>query len=221
MNGLPIEAPGIAPASEAGYGDGLLHFNPSSIQELLVGVRRFGPEDVRPLFEATSESIDDLCRWMVWCHPGYTLEECAAFVASCDARWDRGESYSFVVFDPRDGAFLGSAGLNQINHAHRVANLGYWVRRSRAGRGIATGAVRQVARYALQELGLNRLDVLVPRGNRPSQRVAQKAGAKEEGILRNRLMIDGKSHDAILYSLVARDLNQQANFTEAVTDNLF
>jgi ribosomal-protein-serine acetyltransferase len=146
---------------------------------------------------------------MVWCHPGYTLEECAAFVSTCDTKWERGESFSFVIYDLRDGTFLGSAGLSQINRTHRVANLGYWVRSSQAGRGIATSAVRLAARFGLQELGFNRLDIIVPLGNRSSQRVAEKVGAKQEGILRNRLVLQGKPLDAVLYSLVAEDLDSE------------
>jgi ribosomal-protein-serine acetyltransferase len=179
-------------------------------------IRRFRAEDVPPLFEALSESIDDLCRWMVWCHPGYTMEDCAAFVSACDAKWERGESYSFVIFDVRDGSFLGSVGLNQINHAHRVANLGYWVRSSRAGRGIASAAVRLASRFGLQELGLNRLDIVMPVENLSSQRVAQKAGAKCEGILRNRLVLQDRTFDAVLYSMVAEDLKLHAQTQAAM-----
>ncbi len=143
------------------------------------------------------------------------MEDCSAFVSACDAKWERDESYSFAIFDVRDGTFLGSVGLNQINHAHRFANLGYWVRRSQAGRGVATAAVRRTCRFGLQELGLNRVDIVMPVDNRPSQRVAQKAGAKREGILRNRLVIQGSAYDAVLYSMVAEDLKMQAPTADA------
>ena len=216
MNGLPIEATVLAPPSHKFGGAGTLAFSPPSFQyDRCVGIRRFRPEDVPLLFEATRESIGSLCQWMVWCHAGYTMEDCAAFVSACAEKWNRGESHSFVVYDVRDGTFLGSAGLNQINQTHRVANLGYWVRNSQAGRGIGTAALRLVARFGLQELHFNRLDILVPVGNRSSQRVAQKAGAKQEGILRNRLVIQGKSHDAVVYSMVAEDLEGQEGQTRA------
>ncbi len=207
MNGLTIEAPVLAPASHGLSGAGAPAFSrPGFHYDGCVGIRRFCPEDVPLLFEATRESIGSLCQWMVWCHAGYTTGDCAAFVSACDEKWKRGESHSFVIYDVRDGTFLGSAGLNQINQTHRVANLGYWVRSSQAGRGIGTAAVRLVARFGLQELHFNRLDIIIPVGNRSSQRVAQKAGAKQEGILRNRLVIQGKSHDAVVYSMVAEDL---------------
>ncbi len=210
MNRFSIEGRVAAPPSGGMDGKGAFSFAHSNFpQEGYAGIRRFCADDVPVLHEATRESIDDLCRWMVWCHPGYSLEDCAAFVSTCDARWERGESYSLVIHDVRDGTFLGSAGLSQVNQIHRVANLGYWVRSSQAGRGIATSAVKLMTRFALQELNFNRLDIIVPVGNRSSRRVAEKVGAKQEGILRNRLVLQGKPVDAVLYSMVAEDLESE------------
>jgi ribosomal-protein-serine acetyltransferase len=39
-----------------------------------------------------------------------------------------------------------------------------------------------------------------------SQRVAEKSGALREGVLRNRLLLHGKIHDAAMYSLTPEDL---------------
>jgi RimJ/RimL family protein N-acetyltransferase len=71
---------------------------------------------------------------------------------------------------------------------------------------VATRATRGVADHAFRKLGLNRLQFLIPVDNVASQRVAQKTGAKFEGILRNRLMISGRIHDAAVYSLVPTDM---------------
>ncbi|MEA2205760.1 MAG: hypothetical protein QOE77_2536 [Blastocatellia bacterium] len=49
-------------------------------------------------------------------------------------------------------------------------------------------------------------DSLVAAGNVPSQRVAEKAGAVKEAILRKRIRLHGEPVDAVLYSLVAEDL---------------
>lgn len=134
------------------------------------------------------------------------MEDSATFISGCCAEWDRGGHFSFVIHDIRDGAFLGSVGLNHVNQIHGFANIGYWVRTSRAGQGVAAAATRLIAQFGLQELGLNRLELLVPTGNHPSRRVAEKVGAKLEGVLRKRLLLQGKPHDATLYSLVAEDL---------------
>ncbi len=171
-----------------------------------IGIRQFCLEDAPAHYAAVRESIRELSAWMAWCHAGYSLTEARAFVSDCAAAWHRDERYSFVIFDRKDGAFLGSVGLSCVNRAHRFANLGYWVRTSRAAQGAASAATLLAARFGLEELGLQRLELVVPVDNVASQRVAEKVGAKQEGILRNRIILRGKSHDAVLYSLVAEDL---------------
>jgi len=126
MNALQIAPPNrVLPV---GFHDwNTLSVAPSALlSNGLTGIRRFCITDVPALYEAARESINELCTWMVWCRPNYSLGDSAAFVSSCDSNWETGESYSFVIFDAVDGTFLGSAGLNQINRAHNVANLGYW-----------------------------------------------------------------------------------------------
>jgi len=180
-----------------------------------IGIRRFTPADSRNLFVAAQESLRELRSWMVWCPEDYSLDDSENFASGCDAHWDRGDSYSFVIYDLRDGTFLGSAGLNQINRIHNCANLGYWVRQSHTSRGIASAAAQLVAFYGLRTLGFRRIEIVVPAGNWPSRRVAEKIGAKFEGLLRHRLMLRGESSDAFLYSLIQDDLGLQQRTASA------
>ena len=169
-------------------------------------LRPFVAEDAPHLYEAARESIDPLCEWMTWCRPEYSLQDSERFIIQAAEDWAKGERYSFAIMDTSDGTFLGSAGINHLNRTHGFANLGYWVRNSKTRRGVATAATMQIARFALGQLGLNRLELLIPADNLASQRVAQKAGAKFEGLLRSRLMLRAKPHDAVLYSVLLRDL---------------
>jgi RimJ/RimL family protein N-acetyltransferase len=169
-------------------------------------VRPFEPGDARPMHEAARESIRQLCEWMTWCRAEYSIKDAELFVSTCTRAWQKSEHFSFAIVDAQTGTFLGSAGLNHLNFTHKLANLGYWIRSSANGRGVATAALHKVAEFGLTELGLQRLEFLVPALNFASQRVAQKVGAKFEGVLRDRLVIGGKSHDAVMYSLVKSDL---------------
>ena len=97
-------------------------------------------------------------------------------------------------------------GINQLHPVHQFANLGYWVRSSCTGHGIAVAAVRLCAQFGFAELHLKRLEILTAAGNVRSQRVAEKAGATREGVLRQRLNIGDVWHDAVLFSLLPADL---------------
>jgi RimJ/RimL family protein N-acetyltransferase len=70
------------------------------------------------------------------------------------------------------------------------------------GRGVAPAAVRLVAEHAFRETDLVRLEIVCAVGNVRSQRVAEKAGAVREGVLRNRLLLPSGPSDAVMFSLV-------------------
>lgn len=168
-----------------------------------IGIRRFRVEDVPELFAATEESAGELRRWMTWCVSNYTVQHSIAFVASRDAKWETGEEYSFVIYSRKDNEFLGSVGLSRIDRAHGCANVGYWVRHGKTRQGIASTAVQLIASFAFGELKLRRLELLVPLGNQPSMRVAEKVGAFKEGVLIKKLSLQGIACDAVSYALLA------------------
>src|SRR5262249_1277508 len=122
-------------------------------------------------------------------------------IASLGDEW-----YSFGIFDHDQGGLLGGVGLNFIKRVHQMANLGYWVRTSATGRGVATQAVQLAARFGFEQLGLHRIEIVTAVGNVASQRVAEKAGAVRAGVARKRLLIRGASEDAVLFSLIPSDL---------------
>jgi RimJ/RimL family protein N-acetyltransferase len=169
-------------------------------------LRRYQAEDVAPLYEAVRESAKELHPWLPWCHENYELKDSFDWVLSRDLAWDGSEEYSFVILDARSKLFLGGIGLNQIDKANKVANLGYWVRSSQTKNGIATRATILAAQFGLFTMELQRIEIVAAVGNIASQRAAAKAGASREGILRKRILLYGKAHDAVIYSLVAEDL---------------
>jgi RimJ/RimL family protein N-acetyltransferase len=171
-----------------------------------IRIRRYQADDAQKLYDAVRESIPELSVWMAWASREYSFGETQTFIQTRDAEWERGEHYSFAVCDARSGLFLGGVGLNFFNRLHKFANLGYWIRTSQTRRGIASDAARLVARFGLEELRLNRIEIVAAVGNTASQRVAEKAGAKREGVLRNRVVVHEAPSDAVMYSLVGEDV---------------
>ena len=169
-------------------------------------IRPYRDEDTSALYDAVRESVSEVSLWLPWCHQNYSIDDSREFIGSRELASQGSEWYSFGIFEKHDGAFLGGVGINFINRVHQMANLGYWVRTSATGRGIATMATRLAARFGFEELGLQRIEIVAATGNVPSQRVAEKAGATREGVLRKRLLIRDESLDAVLFSLVPEDL---------------
>lgn len=183
----------------------------TELRDDVILLRTFRAEDVDAVYEAVVESFAELTVWMPWCHKDYQKEDTAAYVLSRDEARQNETEYSFAIIELETNAFLGVLGINSINRVNKFANLGYWVRTSRTGRGIALRATRLGARFVLEQLDLHRVEIMASVDNLPSQRVAEKAGALREGILRKRLWLHDAAHDVVLFSLVAEDLNRQEN----------
>jgi RimJ/RimL family protein N-acetyltransferase len=145
---------------------------------------------------------------MEWCKPTLNREELAVIVASLEEAWETGSAFTFVILDYTTGELLGSVGLNRIHRPDRFANLHYWVRSGKTGRGVATEASRLVCRYAFEELALERIGILVPEGNVASQHVAERLGATLEGVARNGIRLHDRQMNATQYSLIPSDLDR-------------
>ena len=164
-------------------------------------IRPYAKNDATLLFEAATESFDTVYRWLPWCHPGYALDEARAWVALQVAAFAEGADYQFVIVSP-SGRFAGGCGIDLIDRINRRANLGYWIRSTETGRGAATAAARLATGWAFANTELIRIEILAAVGNAQSQRVAEKAGAIREGVLRRRLLLHGVPHDAVLFSIL-------------------
>jgi RimJ/RimL family protein N-acetyltransferase len=165
-------------------------------------LRTFTVDDVAGLCEAVTESKEQLIRWMPWCTLDYRRSDTEAFVQTQPQAWREGREYSFLILDRQMGNVLGGCGLNRIDWLNLYGNLGYWVRTSAAGRGVATAATRLLLAFAFERLGLMRVEIVADVDNAASQRVADKVGATREGRARNRCRARGVQHDAFVYSVI-------------------
>jgi RimJ/RimL family protein N-acetyltransferase len=176
------------------------------LREADILVRPWMLADVVPLAAAVKDSQESLGRWLPWAHPGYGEPEARDWIAQASRLWDQKLEYAFGVFAADDGELLGGVGLDSLHPRHRFGNLGYWVRRTRRRRGVATAATRLAARFGFEHAGLARIEIVAAVDNTASRRVAEKVGARLEGYARNRLVLYGRAVEAALYSLVPTDL---------------
>jgi len=185
----------------------LLNCKSTRLSDGVITLRPPTIDDAPALVEAVQESVAEIMPWMGWCTPEYNEEFARPWLATLPGAWERGEQYGFLITEARTGALLGGTGLNHINDAYRLANLGYWVRTSATGRGIATRAARLVAEFGVRQVNLLRAEIVVAVENSPSLRVAEKTGATREGILRNRLIVRDRIWDAVMHSLIPQDFD--------------
>ena len=173
--------------------------------ELTDGVIKLRPhnkKDADTLFQAVRESLRELTPWLPFAHDNYEIAESKMWIKQCPRMWKDGFAFNFAITDAADGSFLGGCGLSDINGRDRRANLGYWVRTSATGRGIAPAATRLLARWGFETLKLKRIELLINTANARSLKVAEKVNAWREGVLRNRFYGNEQSPDGVMFSLI-------------------
>jgi ribosomal-protein-serine acetyltransferase len=166
-----------------------------------IRIRAYEDGDAEDLWQAVQESVPEASAWLPWANAGYSLADAREWVRSRAQLLAERREFTFAIVG-RDGRFLGGCGINQIDPSHRSGNLGYWVRSSATGQGVASEAVRRLRDFAFRNTELVRLEIVCAVGNLRSQRVAERAGALRGGLLRHRLLLHGQAVDAILYTLL-------------------
>ena len=185
---------------------------PASIQLIDEDIllRPFRIDDSTQLYCAVKESLKELKPWMSWATDTYTELTAREYITIARARWDEGTFYAFAI--TRSNEILGACTLSSIHPIYHFCNLGYWVRTSSHGDGIAGRAAMLAARFAFENLGLIRVEIVIAVGNQASIRVAEKIGAHDEGILLNRMVIGKSIYDAHMYSLLPSDFGLVARW---------
>jgi RimJ/RimL family protein N-acetyltransferase len=103
------------------------------------------------------------------------------------------------------GEFLGLVMAPGIDHETATAELGYVVAPAARGRGVGSEALRLVTEWALGELGMHRLELLISVDNPASKKVAERCGYVREGVLRSAYFKQGRREDTEIWSRLATD----------------
>ena len=111
--------------------------------------------------------------------------------------------FPFFLFDRKTDALVGGVTLSQVRRGvAQAANLGYWMGEPFAGQGRMGEAVRAVTAFAVDDLGLNRVEAACLPHNAASRRVLERCGYEVEGYARRYLRIAGEWRDHVLYAHV-------------------
>ncbi len=173
------------------------------LQDAAVSLRPWQEEDVEAVLDACQDP--EIPRWTAIPSP-YTAQDARRYVGRAELDRLAGRELGLAVLDAQTGALLGSCGLARFDWEDRKAEIGYWIARDARRRSAGTRATRLLSRWAIEHLGLERLELLVNPANEPSQRLALSAGFSREGVLRSYRRRKGRREDYVVFSLLASDL---------------
>ncbi|HSG79414.1 MAG TPA: GNAT family protein [Acidimicrobiia bacterium] len=166
-------------------------------------LRPFRRRDVEPLLDAVHASMPELRRWLPWAHPRYGRSDALRFIRDSSAAWAEGRAFDFAI-RPQDekGRHVGNISVWHTSRREQAAEMGYWIRSDAVRSGIATEAGARALQVAFEELELHRVTLRIAVGNRGSERVAEKLGFVQEGLLREEVLVRGEWLDHSLWGLL-------------------
>ena len=111
----------------------------------------------------------------------------------------------FAIRGADDGAMLGFAAYVRLDLERQEGEIGYMLEGAARGRGAATRAVSLLTGWGFDELGLERVELRIDPANDASSRVAERAGYRREGVLRNLYFKEGRRGDMAVWALLRDD----------------
>ena len=149
-------------------------------------IRPKQPGDGAAVVAAVSETWEDLHQWMTWAEKldDFTVEQQEVRIRLVMAKFILREELNLVGIEIASGQLVIWCGFHSIDWKTRQCEIGFWVRKSAQGRGIATESTNALLRYAFGALGMRRVGITHSGGNEASRRVVEKLGFAAEGVQR-------------------------------------
>jgi RimJ/RimL family protein N-acetyltransferase len=168
-----------------------------------VRLRAHRQEDIDAITEQCQDDV--MQRWTLVPVP-YSREDAQAFIDSRAAGWEEGSTYSFAIESPEGVGptnFAGSIGL--VIQGPGIGGVAFGTHPAARGHGVMTTAVRLVADWAFESVGVQRLTWSCIVGNLASWRVAWHNGFRFDGSLRRTEPQRGELLDSWNASLLSTD----------------
>ncbi len=174
-------------------------------------LRPFSPADEALNDEAVRSSLEHLKPCMPWARdePSWRAARIER-LRQHRANFDLGIDYIYGAFDREERMQIGAAGLHP-RIGPGALEIGYWVRASHVGEGLASEAAGALARVALEMHGARRVEIHCDPDNVASAAVARRLGFTHDATLRRRdTKVDGRPRDTMVWSLFPDELPASA-----------
>ncbi|MCX6092361.1 MAG: GNAT family protein [Candidatus Bipolaricaulota bacterium] len=170
-------------------------------------LRCWQPDDARLLKEAVDSSLDHLRPWMPWAV--YEPQ-------SVEAKADRLRIFRGGILSRDERLAVGSSGLHTRLDAGGL-EIGYWIRASHVGRGLATEAASALVKVAFEIAKVERVEIHCRPDNVASAAVPRKLGFTHEATRRELSRdADGTPHDSMVWTLLAREYPESSASKAAI-----
>ena len=149
------------------------------------------------------EAITDGELWNLFVTLVPRVEGIDQFIENAISAYDSEDGLAFATIDKVSGRVVGSTRFMKANLPNKRVEIGFtFIAKSYQKTMINTEAKLLMLTHAFETLQLNRIEFLTDYLNNTSRNAILRLGAKEEGILRNHMVMpDGRVRDSVLFSI--------------------
>lgn len=125
--------------------------------------------------------------------------------------------YTFSIFSKKSCCYIGSTAFMNVSNVDLKLEIGAtWMGKQFQSTGINKECKFLMLQYAFDVLNAHRVEFRTDERNTQSRRALEKIGAKQEGILReSMLMYDGFKRSSVYYSILSSEWEiLKANFSK-------
>ncbi len=179
---------------------------PYRIETERLVLRCWQPADARLLKEAVDSSLDHLRPWMPWtAYEPQSVEAKADRLRILRGEFDLDRDYVYGILSRDERLVIGSSGLHTRLDAGGL-EIGYWIRASHVGRGLATEAALALVKVAFEVAKVERVEIHCRPDNVASAAVPRKLEFTHEATRRELSRdADGTAHDSMIWTLLGRE----------------
>ena len=177
-----------------------------------VTVRGLRREDAESFF--THFTQEPVTRFLM--PPPASVERFTRFIEWAHAQQQAGRQICFALVPGQMDAAAGLIQVRQLEPGFAVAEWGFAVGQPFWGTGLFPTAAKLVLSFLFESVGVRRLEARTIVSNARANRVLEKLGATQEGILRQGFSSNGRSYDQVLWSILADEWNPPKVITPQV-----
>ena len=154
--------------------------------------------------EGIAEAVKDGELWNLYVTLVPRPEKIEQFLHNAQQAHQAGDGLAFAIVDRATAKIAGSTRFMKADVTNQRLEIGFtFIGRSWQKTGINTETKLLMLAHAFETLKMNRVEIITDFLNDNSRRAILRLGAKEEGILRNHMVMpSGRIRDSVLYSII-------------------
>ncbi|MBQ8474634.1 MAG: GNAT family N-acetyltransferase [Clostridia bacterium] len=164
-------------------------------------MERFDSED---MFEYAS--LPQTTEYLLW-EPHPDINYTRKYLTLVQNKYKCCEFFDWAICLKDTKKMIGTCGFTRIDERNLTGEIGYVINPKYCGNGYATEAAKRVLRFGFEELQLRRIEARYMLPNDASLRIMKKSGMKEEGVLRNALLKNGKEVSVGICSVLKNEFD--------------